>query len=274
MTDLASLVFTLTASADTKLPPMPTRIIHGSFLRWLERDHPQLVTLLHDNNERRPYTLSDLHGKFEERNGWLKIPQGETYWYRLTGMHADFIQCVVTSLRQQEHGPQPDDPKLVPGPAFVLPQEHHWAQLSSFSQIIETVRQQSERRELSNTVTLRFESPTCFIENKQALPLPVPRYVFGYLANKWQLASPAALPVEDLQHFVESIFLSQARIETRLVDMQKYKRTGFVGECHFALHPALPENYRQALHLLAELAFFSGVGSHTTMGLGQVRQKR
>jgi CRISPR-associated endoribonuclease Cas6 len=188
-------------------------------------------------------------------------------------MHADFIQCVVTSLRQQEHGPQPDDPKLVPGPAFVLPQEHHWAQLSSFSQIIETVLQQSQQRELSSSVALRFESPTCFIENKQALPLPVPRYVFGYLANKWQLASPVALPVEDLQHFVESIFLSQARIETRLVDLQRYKRTGFVGECRFALHSALPENYRQALHLLAELAFFSGVGSHTTMGLGQVRQK-
>jgi CRISPR-associated endoribonuclease Cas6 len=273
MTDLASLVFTLTAAADTKLPPANARIFHGSLLRWLERDQPELVKLLHDNNERRPYTLSDLHGRFEEKNGWLKLPAGETYWYRLTGMDAAFIQSVVGSMQKQEHGPQPDDPKLVPGPVFVLPEEHHWAQLSSFAEIIEGVLQQSQRRELSNTVALRFESPTCFIENKQALPLPVPRYVFGYLANKWQLASPVALPVEDLQHFVESIFLSQARVETRLVDLQKYKRTGFTGQCRFALHPALPENYRQALQLLAELAFFSGVGSHTTMGMGQVVKK-
>lgn len=274
MTDLASIVFTLTASAETKLPPMPSRILHGSLLHWLERDHPELVKLLHDNNERRPYTLSDLHGKFDEKNGWRKLLQGETYWYRLTALDAGFIQHLVASMRQQSTGPQPDDPKLVPGPAFFAPEQHPYAQLSGFAPIIETVLQQSERRELSNSVTLRFESPTCFIENKQALPLPVPRYVFGYLANKWQLASPVALPVEDLQHFVESIFLSQARIETRLIDMQKYKRTGFTGECRFALHPAVPENYRQALHLLAELAFFSGVGSHTTMGMGQVRQKK
>jgi CRISPR/Cas system endoribonuclease Cas6 (RAMP superfamily) len=78
--------------------------------------------------------------------------------------------------------------------------------------------------------------------------------------------------VEDLQHFVESIHLSFARIETQVIDLQKYKRTGFTGECRFALHPALPENYRQSLQVLAELAFFSGVGSHTTMGMGQVKQ--
>jgi CRISPR/Cas system endoribonuclease Cas6 (RAMP superfamily) len=77
-----------------------------------------------------------------------------------------------------------------------------------------------------------------------------------------------------VQHFVESIHLSFARIETQVIDMQKYKRTGFTGECRFALHPALPENYRQSLRVLAELAFFSGVGSHTTMGMGQVGLKK
>jgi CRISPR/Cas system endoribonuclease Cas6 (RAMP superfamily) len=77
-----------------------------------------------------------------------------------------------------------------------------------------------------------------------------------------------------LQHFVESIHLAYARIETQVVDLQKYRRTGFIGEARFASHPALPENYRQALQLLAKFAFFCGVGSHTTMGMGQVSQKR
>jgi CRISPR-associated endoribonuclease Cas6 len=181
MTDL-SLVFTLTPSAETKLPPMPSRILHGAFLHWLERDHPELVKQLHDNNERRPYTLSDLHGKFEEKNGWRKLLPGQTYWYRLTTMGPEFIQYLLSSMRQQPAGPQPDDPKLVPGPVFISPEEHPYASLSSFAQIIEGVLQQSQRRELSPTVTLRFESPACFIENKQALPLPVPR-CFGYLAD-------------------------------------------------------------------------------------------
>ncbi len=272
MTDLASIVFTLTAAADTKLPPANARILHGSLLHWLERDQPELVKLLHDNNERRPYTLSDLHGTFEEKNGWRKLRQGEIYWYRLTAVDAGFIQCLLASMRQQPSGPQPDDPRLVPGPAFLAPEQHPEAQLSSFGQIIDSVRQLSERGQLGPAVDLQFNSPTCFIENKQALPLPVPRFVFGYLANKWQLASPVALPVEDLQHFVESIHLAFGRVETQVVDLQKYKRTGFTGECRFALHPALPENYRQSLHLLEKFAFFCGVGSHTTMGMGQAKQ--
>lgn len=273
MTDLASIVFTLTARAATKLPPANARILHGALLRWLERDHPALVKALHDNNDRRPYTLSGLRGHFEMKNGWLQLAPGETYWYRLTGIDAEFIQPVLASMRRQQCGPQPDDPQLVPGPAFVSPEEHPGAGLSSFSEIIAGVLEQTEQRELDHAVNLCFDSPTCFIENKQALPLPVPRYVFGYLTNAWQLHSPVALPVEDVQHFVESIHLSAARIETQVVDLQKYQRTGFVGECRFALHPALPENYKQSLHLLEKFAFFSGVGSHTTMGLGQMRRR-
>jgi hypothetical protein len=34
---------------------------------------------------------------------------------------------------------------------------------------------------------------------------------------------PAPLPVEDLQHCIESIHLAFARIETKMVDLQKYK---------------------------------------------------
>jgi CRISPR-associated endoribonuclease Cas6 len=275
MTDLASIVFTLTAAEDTDLPRFPGRVLHGALLRWLQRDHPEFVALLHDENHKRPYTISDLRGNFKISGDWIKFRQGEILWYRLTGMEAFFIQCVMASLRQQKSGPQPDDPKLVPGPVYFSPAEHSHARLSSFVQLAEEVRQQeAEGRRLDGMATLRFETPTCFIENKQALPLPVPRYVFGYLANQWQLASPFPLPVEDLQHFVESIHLAAARVETQVVDLQKYRRTGFVGECRFALHPALPENYRQALQLLAKFAFFSGVGSHTTMGMGQVSQKR
>jgi CRISPR-associated endoribonuclease Cas6 len=271
--DLASIVFTLTAAEDTDLPRFPGRILHGAFLKWLQRDHSELVALLHDENYKRPYTISDLRGNFKTSGDWIKFRKGETLWYRITGMEAFFIQCVMASIRQQKSGPQPDDPKLVPGPAYFSPEEHSHARLSSFAQLAEEVRhEESEGRRLDCMATLRFETPTCFIENKQALPLPVPRYVFGYLANQWQLASPFPLPVEDLQHFVESIHLAHARVETQVVDLQKYKRTGFAGEARFALHPALPENYRQALQLLAKFAFFCGVGSHTTMGMGQAKQ--
>lgn len=269
MPSLASIVFTLTAGEETTLPRQPARILHAAFLRWLERDHPELVVKLHDANYARPYTLSELQGDFDRNGSRLLLRKGQSGWFRLTGMDEFFVQCVQDAAAHQQQGPQPDDPRLEPGPVLQQPSEHADAATSSFEEIAAAVQRLSQAQRLPYETTLRFQSPTCFIENKQSLPLPIPRYVFGNLANKWQVASPFALPVEDLQHFVESIHLAFARVETRLVDLGKYKRIGFVGEARFALHPALPEIYRQALHLLAKLAYFCGVGSHTTMGMGQ-----
>ncbi len=269
---LASLIFTLTASQAISMPRYSARVLHASFLRWLERDHPELVALLHDANYQRPYTLSELQGELTLQGERMRIAAGAKLWFRLTAMEEFFLQCVFATIEKHKTGPQPDDRRLVPGPVYHSIDQHPWADLSTFAQLAQAVRQQAAERPLRSHVTLRFHSPTCFIENKQALPLPVPRYVFGYLTNKWQLASPFPLPVDEVQHFVESIHLSYAKIETEQVDLQKYQRTGFMGEVRFALHPALPENYKQALHLLAKFAFFSGVGSHTTMGMGQTVQ--
>ncbi|MEK7258027.1 MAG: CRISPR system precrRNA processing endoribonuclease RAMP protein Cas6, partial [Bacteroidota bacterium] len=256
-------------SEHTSVPVHTGRILNASFLRWLERDHPELVAQLHDANHPRPYTISNLQGPLLPSGERLKLAKGDTCWFRLTAMEEYFLECVHTSITKQKNGPQPDDRRLVPGPALQTREEHPWAAQTSFEQLAQTLAREAETHPLTHSLMLRFHSPTCFIENKQALPLPVPRYVFGYLVNKWQLASPFALPVDEVQHFVESIHLSHAQIETQQVDVQKYQRTGFIGEARFALHPALPENYKQALHLLAKFAFFSGVGSHTTMGMGQ-----
>jgi len=269
MPSLTSTIFTLSAAADTDLPLYAGRILQASFLKWLQREHPQLVAKLHDANYPRPYTVSDLHGDFERRNGRLRLQQGAQVWFRLTGMESHFNDAVRDCAEKQGVGPQPDDPRLVPGNVLMAPEAHEWAQSSSYEAIAAEVQRLSQDDRLRESVSLRFWSPACFIENKQSLPLPIPRYVFGYLTNKWQLASPLPLPVEDVQHFVESIHLAYARLETRVVDLQKYRRVGFFGTARFALHPALPLIYRQSLHLLARFAFYCGVGSHTTMGMGQ-----
>jgi len=269
---LASIIFPLTAAEHTSVPRHTGRILHASFLRWLERDHPELVAQLHDANHPRPYTVSNLQGNLTPNGERLKLDKGQTAWFRLTALEEYFLNCVRASIDKQKTGPQPDDRRLVPGPPLQSPHEHPWAASASFEQLAQTLARETETPPLRHSLVLRFHSPTCFIENKQALPLPVPRYVFGYLLNKWQLASPFPLPVDDVEHFVESIHLAHAHLETAQVDLQKYQRTGFTGEARFALHPSLPENYKHALQLLAKFAFYSGVGSHTTMGMGQVAQ--
>lgn len=272
MSELTSTIFTLTAREDTALPVDSGRILQAAFLNWLKPENPELVAKLHDANHDRPYTVSALQGPFAREKGWLKIHKGQEGWFRVTGFEAYFAECVHKSVAAQGVGPQPDDARLLPGAVHTAANEHEWSGESSFERIAAEVARLSGKGALAEEVILQFASSTCFFENKQSLPLPIPSYVFGYLTNRWQLASPFPLPVEDVQHFVDSIHLAFARIETRMVDLKKYRRVGFVGLARFALHPALPEIYRQALHVLAKFSFFCGVGSHTTSGMGQVRQ--
>ena len=212
-TSLTSIVFTLTALENTSIPIDSGRILQAAFLNWFKGQHPELTAKLHDANYQRPYTISPLHGPFARERRWLHIKKDQQGWFRLTGIEQHFNQCVLESIASYKHSPQPDDRRLIPGPVLQTPAKHDWVAASSFERLLRHIQQQGEH--LPEQVALSFKSPTCFIENKKSLPLPVPRFVFGYLANQWQMASPVALPIEDLQHFVESIQLAHARIDTR-----------------------------------------------------------
>lgn len=270
--NLASFVFTMTAEEDTTLPQYPGRVLHGALLRWLERDHPRLVTMLHEKNYARPYTLSQLRGRFERSEGMISITSGTRVWYRLTGIGSQFIACVQGSIRQSECGPQLDDASLAPGPIYERPNDHPAARSTQFGWLLSRVYRALHAGILPSFVVLRFESPACFIENKQSLPLPLPRLVFGYLAKKWQLVSPIPLPVAGIEELLNAIYLTRMEIKSRVVDLQKFHRTGFVGTVGFGIAPHASDDFLTTLHVLARFAFYCGVGSHTTMGMGQARQ--
>jgi CRISPR-associated endoribonuclease Cas6 len=53
------------------------------------------------------------------------------------------------------------------------------------------------------------------------------------------------------------------------VRFSTHRLRGFVGECTYTAN-ANDERARRVLHLLADFAFFAGVGMKRTMGMGQV----
>jgi CRISPR-associated endoribonuclease Cas6 len=270
--NLASIVFTLTAASDTSLPQDTGRLLHGAFLRWLEQAHPKLSLMLHEKNYLRPYTLSGLRGPWERKDGELRISPGSQVWYRLTAIGSQFVTCVQSSIAQQTPGPQLDDPSLVPGPIFQSRREHPAARMTRFASLLRGVYRHWHAQLLTKSVILRFISPTCFVENKQSIPFPLPASVFGYLVKRWQMASPIPLPISDEAQFLANLCVADMHLHTRAVDLQKFQRTGFVGEVRFTLSAKSSLQELITLHLLARFAYYSGVGSHTTMGMGQAMQ--
>jgi CRISPR/Cas system endoribonuclease Cas6 (RAMP superfamily) len=54
-----------------------------------------------------------------------------------------------------------------------------------------------------------------------------------------------------------------------MLQFPKHKQVGFVGRCTYLVRGADP--LAPLLETLAAFAFYSGVGMHTTHGMGQVR---
>jgi CRISPR-associated endoribonuclease Cas6 len=272
--NLLSIVFTLKSTDATSIPLHSGRIAQGAVLAWLQRYKPELAVKMHDHYQRL-YTVSGLQGALKKDGRWLKVAKGESLWFRFTALHPEIIDAFLEIAAREEPGPGFDDERLQPGAVLAPPVEHESVSITSFEQLAAGSERLADAGDISTDVSLRFLSPTCFIENGQSLPLPVPRYVFGNLFNQWQNASPFPLPVEEVGHFIENIHLVYTSLKTDTVDFKKFRRVGYEGVARFGLHPKMPVLYRMVLQLLAEFAFYAGVGSHTAMGLGQtVREAR
>jgi CRISPR/Cas system endoribonuclease Cas6 (RAMP superfamily) len=108
--------------------------------------------------------------------------------------------------------------------------------------------------------------------------------VFSSLRRRWEdIAPPELAPLvqrERMASYLEEdgIVIIDYDLTAHHVHLTTHQLRGFVGSCTYQLRgpdeptsPDAPLTVRQQFYLLALLAFYSGVGHKTTMGLGQVR---
>ncbi len=136
---------------------------------------------------------------------------------------------------------------------------------------------------------------------------PDPDRVFDRLARVWNEWAPPALALDvlALQAYARKwVAVAHHDLETRLFHFDRYSQVGFTGQCLYRLMDARPRARAgkiapkeagqrdgatpdgspeppatvgaglapaQALHLLAQFAFYAGVGQKTAMGMGQTR---
>lgn len=184
-----------------------------------------------------------------------------------------------------------------------------WAGYSSYEQLVEQARRLDPASPAAQQVGLEFRSPTAFSDGQMAWGkrmhlFPDPDRVFDRLARVWNEWAPPALALDvlGLQAYArEWVAVAHHDLETRLFHFDRYAQVGFTGQCLYRLMDARPRaragkrapkeaaaaqsgacleppatvgaglTPAQALHLLAEFAFYAGVGQKTAMGMGQTR---
>jgi CRISPR-associated endoribonuclease Cas6 len=283
------------------LPAFWGTLVQGAWLHWVEQVDPALSARLHAENQERPFTCSALplpdreaQVRLQEAGQRLSVQQGQVCWLRLTLLSGALFgpfarQRLVGSESEQQRETMP--PLTLNGISFDLLElvveerggrgEASWSGWTTYA----TLRAESQERPARRLerLTLVFDSPTGFggVDRpwgRETTLVPEPARVFGGLARRWQRFGPAglaeAVEPEALTHYLEE----RARIEeyalhTQWLHLRQTPLLCLVGQCSYLLPPDdMGDRLRRQVHLLADYAFYAGVGHKTAQGLGRARR--
>ena len=292
--DLAALILYLRVPRPMHIYNHMGRAIFQLGLMLLNATDEALAVDIHDESAEKPFTVSGLMRGDSVHFGDLET--GDACWLRFTALSASTVAALdayrqVTLACLTENQPiyvEIDrvlwevtaavwDDSVLPG-------------LMSYQHLIE--RHQSVMPAQAHT--LNFRSATTFRSNGAILPLPRPELVFGSLLNRWIAFTSHRLrdlPQDQLMVFLmHHVVISSYRTETALYKGKKgVTELGFTGEVTFEVLPrseflrkreptleaALRREgiwFARTVNLLADFAYYSGVGRKTTNGMGMIRK--
>ncbi|BCV20514.1 CRISPR-associated endoribonuclease Cas6 [Moorella sp. Hama-1] len=136
-------------------------------------------------------------------------------------------------------------------------------------------RQLWEQAAAARRITLEFSSPTTFRQGDVNLPLPVPRLIFAGLAAKWRHFAPDYPIHQGLDEYVDKyVAPAEFNIKSALLDYGRNRKyVGFKGRCSFIVSGSDEhKELAKQVSMLADYAFYAGIGQKTTMGMGQARR--
>jgi CRISPR-associated endoribonuclease Cas6 len=165
-----------------------------------------------------------------------------------------------------------------------------WCGFTSLNTLVENAK--ALRIAKLQPLTLEFASLTTFNRSNQQnnrygnhyAMLPLPQYIFPILANRWgEFAPPACADLvqrERIERYIldDGIVIHDYDLHPHRVMFTNHPQRGFVGTCTYHLYgpdeettAEHPLSVRQQLLLLAQFAFYAGIGYKTAQGMGQVR---
>lgn len=274
---LVSTVINLRAQRAGQLPLAMGEYGHAAFLSIIREVAPDLAQVLHDRDERKPFTVSPLLGRLQRRNRSVRVEREQHCWMRFTLLDPTlytvftryFAEATTFTLKIKL-----GDIPFVVEDIIATQDGHGWSGYANFSDLL-------SEAECAEEIPLRFYSLTAFslgdTENGTArfALLPTPELVFESLCQQWnQFSDDEAFDVDLLRQFVaDQVIVKRHQVSSDLWHFRKYPQAGFTGYCVYGV---VGEHSAEVRHLnaLADFAFYAGIGYKTTMGMGQCRRMR
>jgi CRISPR-associated endoribonuclease Cas6 len=271
MEDLLSLVLTLQPleirGERVEFPRWWGRAAQAALLDVVNQRDQALAAGLHDESTLRPYTVSNLLGRFERKGGAPMA--GQTYSLRwssltpqLTGLLLAFAETAAGASLELDHVPF----RVLA--AAIKTEDRPWAGSASYAAL---GGRYLPGVQVPRRVSFQFTSPVVFKSGGISHPLPAPELVFGSLLEKWNTFAPLAFAPELRRFAAECLAVSRFDLKSRPVPLKDGGlRIGSVGQVTFtATNP--DQFWLGQVHTLAAFAQFSGLGAGAAQGLGQAR---
>ncbi len=257
-----SVVLTLQAISSGQITSFVGQKIHGWLFSLLKKADANLAPALHASVPNKAFTVSSFLGR--KLNSTLEINEGELYKIRLTFLNDNVFQAIsgeIYELLARAIPIQLERVKFIINLLTVDP-EDPWSGFTTEEELLESV---NENREIA----LKFYTPTCFRIGDLHLREPEPEKIFTSLLCKWNTHCSFKFD-ENLRDKFKEIVILESDIIQKRVQFSHFYIQGFVGSVKYKL-PEIPSVIKTA-NILANFAFYSGVGYKTTMGLGQVKR--
>lgn len=272
---LHAVVVNLIATHDGHVPLTQGALAHAAFFDLVRAADPELAGRLHDSGARQPFTISplrDLPGAHPDEDGY-RLRAGNRTALRLTLLDP----ALFTAFLQRLLAAGPDlrlrigDVTFAVESAIGAPGSHPWAGYTTAAALRQAAGAEPRIRML-------FASPTAINLGekgpaKQRMVLtPIPQYVFAALRGTWNRLTGDEIPIEFEAWVADYVFVREVRNwQTAVYQLKRGTYPGGLGDVTFeTLDTGSPDV--RTLNLLANFAFYSGVGTKTTMGMGQARR--
>ncbi|MDH7602472.1 MAG: CRISPR system precrRNA processing endoribonuclease RAMP protein Cas6 [Armatimonadota bacterium] len=259
---LAAVDLRLYPKSDVELPHPCAHLVYAAVLDAVRSVDPALSKALHADVQTKPIAVSTMWSRVRATGDSLSIPKYTECRVRICTLTkvvfealSEAIFPMVASYGEIRLG----------GSTFVLLSagfEQPYGGTADYSDLL-----QRSRRE----VMLRFTSPVTFRRSGVNVPLPEPTLVYQSLWQKWQAFSDVPISESVFEQMVRAMAVNALDGHTRVWKFPRYKMTGFVGVVGYELVNKVSEDAARLFSGLSELAFYSGVGYKTTMGMGQCR---
>jgi CRISPR-associated endoribonuclease Cas6 len=306
---LYALLLKLRPLQQGTLMPFSGELVHGAFLKWLRTSAPDVAAWLHEGQKRRLFTCSSLQFsppflpsvKAEHENIHLPLSPEKTYTIRVTLLLGELFPLFHQALTQfsLSSAGTTSMPFIQLGKQLFLLEEvilskddpTGWSSFTSLDTLVEKAQRMYFGK--SAEFTLEFASLTTFSRGNvrtgygtYPVMVPLPLFVFQNLLRRWQdIAPPDLLPLiqqDRVEHYLleDGPIIVDYDLRPHYVHFTTHVQRGFFGTCTYQLRgpdekttPEEPLTARQQIYVLAQLAFYSGIGYKTAMGLGQARLK-